>query len=249
MSDMSIKEKAYDDVLNPALKETGSILSLIPKTIKATLLPLRKWIANKEFQYDELEKMLELKLQNLTPEKIVEPEPYVAVPALQSISYSMNNSELRELYANLLAKAMYSDTKDMVHPSFVDIIKQLSPNDALFFKHVHELDHCPLIDVYLRVGINPESKTFTENYNQIDLLTEDIRDISIINLVRLGLLTIPASTQCADETLYESLIKKYESENDPNFDYLIPYHFSYQKKCLMPTAFGDLFYKICIEDF
>ena len=50
------------------------------------------------------------------PEKIVEPEPYVAVPAIQAISYAMNSDELRNLYANLLAKSMIKDTKDTVHP-------------------------------------------------------------------------------------------------------------------------------------
>lgn len=67
----------------------------------------------------ETEKLLEQKLKNIDEEKIVSPESYVAVPAIQAISYSMNSDELRNLYANLLAKAMVTPTKDAVHPSFV----------------------------------------------------------------------------------------------------------------------------------
>ena len=102
----------------------------IPRAINAALSPLRQWIAQREYNVAETEKLLAKKLENIEPEKIVSPEPYVAVPALQAISYSMNSDELRELYANLLAKSMCIDTKNSVHPSFVEIIRQMSPLDA-----------------------------------------------------------------------------------------------------------------------
>ena len=41
----------------------------------------------------------------------------------------MNSKELRDLYANLPAKAMNSDTKDTVHPAYLETIKQLSPEE------------------------------------------------------------------------------------------------------------------------
>lgn len=60
------------------------------------------------------------------------PEAYVAVPALQAISYSMNSEELRNMYANLLAKAIDIDEKDKVHPAFVELIKQFHQEMQLF---------------------------------------------------------------------------------------------------------------------
>lgn len=106
----------YDDALKPAAQESGKTLALIPRAINAALSPLRQWIAQREYNVAETEKLLAKKLENIEPEKIVSPEPYVAVPALQAISYSMNSDELRELYANLLAKSMCIDTKNSVHP-------------------------------------------------------------------------------------------------------------------------------------
>ena len=102
----------YDDALKPAAQESGKTLSLIPRAINAALAPIRQWIAQKEYNVAETEKLLAKKLEKLDQQKIVTPEPYVAVPAIQAISYSMNSQELRELYANLLAKSMNSDTKD-----------------------------------------------------------------------------------------------------------------------------------------
>ena len=55
----------YEDILHPAAQETGSVLALIPQTIKAALAPLRQWIAQKEYNLSKTEKLLAQKLQNI----------------------------------------------------------------------------------------------------------------------------------------------------------------------------------------
>ena len=96
----------YDDGLKPAVQESGKTLSLLPKTINAALVPLRKWIAEREYSLAETEKLLEIKLRNIDHNKIVTPEAYVAVPALQAISYSMDSEELRKMYADMECDAL-----------------------------------------------------------------------------------------------------------------------------------------------
>lgn len=140
----------YEDVLQPTTQESGEILALIPRTIKAALLPLRQWIAEREYKLAETEKLLAKKLEHVGEDKIVTPEPYVAVPAIQGISYSMDSEELRNLYANLLAKAMNSDTKDMVHPCFVEIIKQMSPIDALVLNEIACSNYFPVVSLSIK---------------------------------------------------------------------------------------------------
>ena len=68
----------YEDALKPAAQESGKTLALIPKAINAALSPLRQWIAQKEYNVAETEKLLATKLENIEPEKIVTPESYVA---------------------------------------------------------------------------------------------------------------------------------------------------------------------------
>ena len=129
----------YEDSLQPTVQEVGKFVARIPRAINAAFSGLDKWILNKEYNVDETKKLLAQKLENVNPEKIVEPEPYVAVPAIQAISYSMNNEELRNLYANLLAKAMNSggtvypeETRDIcvkqdeANRLFGEILEQLS---------------------------------------------------------------------------------------------------------------------------
>lgn len=137
----------YEDAFQPSVQETGKLLSRIPRAINAAFSGLDKWILNKEYSIDETKKLLAQKLEKIDPDKIVEPEPYVAIPTIQSISYAMNSDELRNLYANLLAKSMISDTKDSVHPSFVEIIKQMSPMDARIFNMISKAPIRPLINL------------------------------------------------------------------------------------------------------
>ena len=93
-------------------------------------------------------------IMKLPEEKLVEPEPYVAIPAIQQISYCQNSDELRKLYANLLVASMNVDTKWAVHPSYVDIIRQLNPDEAKYIRLLPDqisIPH-PLIDINYSIG-------------------------------------------------------------------------------------------------
>ena len=92
-----IAKDVYDDTGKPVLKPTGEIVGLIPRTIKAALLPLEKWIVGREYNLKETQRLLEEKLKNVRLEDIETPEAYIAVPALQSISYCMDSEELRNM--------------------------------------------------------------------------------------------------------------------------------------------------------
>lgn len=70
----------YEDVLQSTTQESGKTLALIPRAINAALVPLRQWIAEREYKIAETEKLLAQKLEHVGEEKIVTPEAYVAVP-------------------------------------------------------------------------------------------------------------------------------------------------------------------------
>ena len=130
-------EDIYNDLAKPSVKNTGELISLIPRAIRSALEPLEMWILKKEFNIEETKKLLEIKLSKINPENIVTPEPYVAVPTIQAISYVMNNNELRNMYANLLASSMNKEVKDNVHPAYVEIIKQLTPDECRILKYIY----------------------------------------------------------------------------------------------------------------
>ena len=245
----------YEDALQPTVQEVGKFAARIPRAINAAFSGLDKWILNKEYTLDETKKLLEKKLENVDPNKIVEPEAYVAVPAIQAISYSMNSEELRNLYANLLAKAMNSDTKDQVHPSFVEIIKQLSPIDSLVFKTIMERQANPIIDlVYNKyesdIPIAIESRTIIKNVTDINVAPIEVVCISIDNLIRQGLISIPEDKAYVDSTLYNNILETQFYTIQQQSYPITPdgFIFSNKKKMIVKTNLGNSFYTICVLD-
>ena len=238
----------YQDAFQPAIQETGKLLARIPRAINAAFSGLDKWILNKEYSIDETKKLLAQKLENVDPDKIVEPEAYVAIPAIQAISYSMNSEELRELYANLLAKAMNSDTKDLVHPSFVEIIKQMSPNDASIFKIFFESEYTPLVDLSI-LSCDGGHVHYEYNISAITSHNYDIVLMSIDNLLRLGLIEIPLGMHYTDDQIY-SLVRNTDHYNKTK-EKLLSLNigeFFEGKKYLKCTGLSALFYNICVKD-
>lgn len=155
----------------------------------------------------------------------MEPESYVAVPAIQAISYSMNSEELRNLYANLLAKAMNSDTKDMVHPSFVEIIKQMSPIDALVLNEITQSNYFPLVNLsikqYESLELNPikkmqgaKNRYSYPNITYITFASYESVLVSLDNLLRLKLIEerFSLNQETPQKILNTTLYNKFKKE-------------------------------------
>lgn len=238
----------YEDALQPSVQEIGKFAARIPRAINAAFSGLDKWILNKEYNVDETKKLIAQKLENVDPEKIVTPDAYVAVPTIQAISYSMDSEELRNLYANLLAKAMNSDTKEQVHPSFVEIIKQLSPIDSLVFKTIMQRDTNAIINLIYE-NDDGDFRYITSNVTDITISSTEIVSVSIDNLVKQGIISIATDTYI-DDHAYDKIISsnfyKLKQMSCP----ITPdgFKFSYQKRIINKTNIGILFYKVCVAE-
>lgn len=228
----------YEDGLRDTVKESGKFLARIPRAINAALSGLDIWIAKREFNVEETKRILAEKLEHVDPEKIVPPDPHIAVPAMQAIAYSMDSNELRNMYANLLAKAMNSDLKDTVRAAFVEVIKQMEPIDAINLSLFRdEIDGLPVAQyqkvvvtrldndddsIYISHIANDgdnyyilQTNVFISNPDNLDI---ESQAISISSLERLGLITILWDTSVSDydyavfkETnMYRSLIKQVQ---------------------------------------
>lgn len=243
----------YVDGAQESIQATGKTLGLIPRAIKAALSPLEKWILQKEYNIEATKRMLEKKLENIPPENISSPEPYVAVPAMQYISYCVNNDELRDMYANLLANSMINIVKKGVHPGFVDIIKQLSPDEARILKYMIEgHEAIPIINVRYQ-NEHGEGIDVLKNFSDIGeksgcestIETEAAFD----NLIRLGLISQREWVSLTNKKLYESLktherIKEYNDIKeliDKGYNKIV-----YNEGFVSLSSFGKSFCNICI---
>lgn len=254
-----IVKDVYDDAGKPVTKPTGELLGLIPRAIKAALSPVEKWVLQREYNVEETKRLLEQKLEHMSPELIEAPEPYIAVPALQYISYCMDNDELRDMYANLLANSMNKVVKNGVHPGFVEIIKQLSPDEAKILKCFYANEYNRgFATIEFRVhkkegGYNTLVKRFT---NVAELCNcENTYDYEkyIDNLLRLGLLREIGDAYLTDSSLYENLenhsfivnLKKQIESNEEINNKVKKIDFS--KGIIELTSFGKSFCSMCLE--
>lgn len=254
----------YQDAFQPTVQETGKFVSRIPRAINAAFSGLDKWILNREYSIDETKKLLAQKLENVSPDKIVSPEPYVAIPAIQAISYAMNNEDLRNLYANLLAKSMNIDIKDFVHPSYIEIIKQLSPLDAKVFSEIMSVKSFPAasisVDVYTHDVQTKSSNSIepldfpighyrAENITYIDFADYESISLSLDNLLRLKLITeaMPADFNTVPDKIKKTKLYKEIREN-ATARLNNPCHLLNEThQILCPSVFGKSFYNICVK--
>lgn len=243
---VNVVPELYGDALKPAVQESGKTISLFPKIINAALVPLRKWIAEREYSLAETEKILEIKLKNVDEEKIVTPEAYVAVPALQAISYSMDSEELRNMYANLLAKAMNCDEKDKVHPVFVEFIKQMSPKDAVIFDDILKSPFMPLIDLSIR--LEKGSNYHKYNISWITRYSYDEVAVTLNNLERMGLIEIPFGESYIEDAIYNPIRStEVYLDHKKQLEQLHAGKVEETKKHIKKTALGNSFYEVCLK--
>lgn len=246
---LEVAPKLYDDAISPTAKELGKTIALVPQAINASLSSVRQWIAHKEYNVSQTEILLAEKLKNVDPNKIVSPEPYVAVPALQAISYSMDNYQLRNLYANLLANSMNSDTKNNVLPCFVEIIKQLSPLDAQVFQYIYSHEINPLIHLKQSFTKDKGFNILVRNVTLINLAPVSQIAICIDNLTRLNLIEVPADGSYTQKSHYDSfrtldIYKHYLAM----FSNTSSSELKIDEKVILKTEIGKLFYDICVKE-
>ena len=172
---------------------------------------------------EALYKMVEEKLSKISPENIVSPQPRVAVPTLQNASLA-EEEEIREFYAELLAKSMNRVVKNSVHPGFIEIIKQLSPDEAKILRYFST--HTIIPTVTLRFedekGGGIEIVTHFSNVGELAKCEEPFAfQVYFDNLIRLGLLEAsPQFASMTDKRLYEPL-KNHPALNGKGFDILM----------------------------
>lgn len=244
--------EVYKDVLSPAAKPIGDILSFLPRTVKVAFNGVEKWLINKEETLRLTAESVREKIKAIPEEKLVEPEPYVAIPAMQQLSYCVNNEELRELYANLLVSSMNVDKKWQVHPAFVDIIKQLTPDEAKLIRNLRPFVFInnPLIDVRIEYDEAGSGRTIISNFTNVGLDQLDVpQNIGsyIDNLERLKLICIPPTMSLTNQNLYESL-KTHNLLTNSLPKQLGPNQkIGYNYKVFNLTNFGFDFVNICCK--
>ncbi len=220
-SEILEKTDIYKDALQPVAKEVGKSLQTLGGVVNLALEPLRGMIYGYDLIKSRLNKRLEEKLRGTKKENIIQPPLNIVGPLVQQYRYVESDEELSDMFVNLLANAMDKEHVKKAHPSFVNIIAALSPDEAKLIKFMRSEKNLPKIDIAAQIVGKPGTVTVYTNFTLLgeksQLAYPDLTPSYIGNLIRLGLIDIPPMWAYTDKSFYEPLkshpiIKKIESD-------------------------------------
>ncbi|WP_151805199.1 DUF4393 domain-containing protein [Acinetobacter bereziniae] len=205
-----IKE-IYGDLAKPGVQNVGIALGAV-LGLGVTLLWPIMW-ANERAKI-ALENNLETyreRLKDIPSEKITIAPPEVAMPILEKLTY-VTNEELRNLYIELLTKASIKDLNNQAHPSFVNIINNLSPDEVKFIEYLIPKETIPFIKTELK---SKKGTLVIENpviiIPDLGLSYKENLDAYISNLVGVGLLQVREDVWFSDENRYKEHLDYFEN--------------------------------------
>jgi hypothetical protein len=123
----------------------------VTKLVNNLALPLELFNASVEKGREYFEKRFAndfaAEIARIAPDSIIEPEAIISVPVLQGLALSHEDKALRDMYLGLLASAMDARSKASAHPSYVDIIRQLTPDEARLVQSMLKHVSIPYVEV------------------------------------------------------------------------------------------------------
>ena len=180
-------------------------------------------------------------------EYLASPRLDIAVPAIEAMRYS----SLKREFALLIASTMDSERADDAHPSFIEILKQLTSDEVHMIASLPELGQVlPLANI----NYTDRSGRILSSLRYIvpEFLAEACErrralGSYIDNLLRLNIVAAPAHLSISDERFYRELlaqtfIAEFEAGVPANLKANI------DRRVLCLTDFGHLFRKCCIEE-
>lgn len=210
-----------------------------------------------KYDYDlkAFEQTLMEKVEQIPVEKRIEPDLQTVAPALEAAKYCVEHEDLRIMFANLIATSMNQDTKNVLHPSFSEIIKQMNPLDATNFKLFKNRKFYPVVTYIFKDSKGSAtffSNAFLANKNQQDI---NIQAVSLNVLERLGLIQINYNEQIDYEAEYEQFRHTDLFKAQLEFIEFTPEEIRQSIHAEQPdirrgiiriTAFGSNFMKACL---
>lgn len=219
---------------------------------QAVLLKLYQPLARllgvaREYFDDEFARDMAEKTAHIPEERLVTPRPSVALPAMQGLSYSLDEPDLKEMYLNLLATATDGSVSEDAHPSFAEIIKQLSAAEASLLLRVLQSQVVPIVRLRRKALEGPgETDLLNHLFGVLDgasnlPLEVDLLPIWIDNWLRLGLVDVDYNRSLVDETAYAWVKDRPEFQRLQGQDERGSESIAIEKGILQATDFGRRF--------
>ncbi|MGX5433385.1 DUF4393 domain-containing protein [Bacillus toyonensis] len=197
---------------------------------------------------EEYKNSIAKKIISIDDNNLQEPPMSVVGPALEASKYYIEEENLREMFANIIAASMDKSKSSDVHHAFVEIIKQLSPEDARNMMLFKENESYPVVR-FVRSLIKHDGHIIL-NSNvfhgyESDIIIGNENATSITNLSRLGLISISYDNSLNTKERYDiyrdsTYFKNLQSLNNDEIQY------NYREGYILLSPLGKSFISVCL---
>lgn len=250
-------EKTRKELDKITAKGVNKIAQLIWASPLGRIINL--YIVEGQYKMEKALEELKSKYEEIPEEFRVEPSSYISLKGVNELTYSLEEEHLKKMFQNILISDMDSRKKNRILPSYIEIIKQLSKDDAEFLKLLYESDNNKggIAEILIILKEKDETKGYDPLDEYIIYNYENKNGITKYNLLKLNKLVIDtllmhrlidvkfdiylARSSAEEEynTLFNSVKNNYE-EKDNTF-------ISYEKGVICITEFGKNFIDICLN--
>ena len=191
------------------------------------------------------------KISAIPTDNIIEPRTSIIGPALETLKYNVDEEQIREIFINLLASEIDDRKQGKVLPAYIELVRQLSVEDAMFLKSLKEINKKQLSLCFVKLQSN-----IGQGYRDVDTIIvnnthNDCRHtlrppkIVLENLERLRIIKLERDIYLTDDKeCIKDAFDYYSSHviNDVKDSIL-----SYDAGVLTITDFGEQFNEICFS--
>lgn len=201
-------KEIYGDLAKPGVVQVGKALETVLNLGNNALLPLR--LLNETCRRFEEQKFESIanRFKDISVDDIIDVSPEIGVPILEKLSYT-DDQTLRMMFIELLAKASSKSEVELAHPAFVNIIENMSPDEAVFLKEYRATENHPYI---LLVKKMSEDGSFSTLNPTVVIPPNGIKfskniPIYLSNLQGLGLITVSNDAHIPGHDGYTEIIE------------------------------------------
>lgn len=176
---------------------------------------LEKKKLNREKELNDYALSIEKNVLEIPEEHLQEPDLSILGPALEASKYYISKEIIRDLFAEIVSASFDDRKNDLVHHSYVEIVKQLSSEDVktlYCLEHVSGLLRLKAVSSYKGFEII-EPLILLKSYSSIQTTA-----ISLVNLERLGLIELNFNNQLNKKELYNDFFKSEVYQEYQNFN-------------------------------
>jgi hypothetical protein len=159
-----------------------------------------------------LDDALAERLAAVPEERIVTPPVQLAGPLLEVMRFTTPDSPVRALLANLLAAAMDAMREHLAHVAFVDVLRQIGPDEGRILKALADHVGHPVIDVVRTPTFGRSSfghqvllRNFTTLPYDAACESPESGPRYLDNLARLGVVSLHPNLSIATEGAYDAV--------------------------------------------